>query len=483
MSHATQVVAGPWACWQLATVPRRARASPLDCSGNAMPSPRLPSCCWLLLLIACSSSVRAQSGAPLDLTPRAWQGQPPAPAPPPPTHTLSLAVYPAQDIPLAFSHARHLRRGATCLTCHPAAATATTVAERLLPSEDQCRACHAIDRSRPQARLLDTGPPTACRACHLGLPSEAAPGLIPDVPRVQVPPPQLKFNHRMHADQRIDCATCHGDLSQVDLAGRAHLPAMRVCLRCHTDRAPTDSGLPRRKASARCVACHPAQSDGTLITRFPSGSLVPSGEQRGDAHTLAFFLRHQQAAQADRPYCESCHTQSSCLRCHAGVVKPMDLHGGNYLARHAVEARRNQPDCASCHRAATFCLACHERLGLASHDTLPGRPPVSAFYPAQPRRFHPPGWSAPAFGSPAENVHAIEARRSPRTCVSCHREDTCLACHSALSATRLPGGQNPHGPGWISSGRCAALAAANLRTCLTCHAASSTARTCTPGAP
>ena len=61
----------------------------------------------------------------------------------------------------------------------------------------------------------------------------AGPQLETLVPQVEIPPPYLKFNHQLHAKNQVPRATCHGDLSQVDLATRAQLPKMAQCLACH----------------------------------------------------------------------------------------------------------------------------------------------------------------------------------------------------------------------------------------------------------
>lgn len=417
----------------------------------------------------------------------------------------SAVVYPPQRVPLHFSHRRHLARGAVCETCHPIALTSTSSRDNLLPREEQCRACHAIDRSRPFGALFSASPPgtppVACAACHIGFPSEPAesgqPTLAPGsditarIARVDLAPPNLKFNHRLHGGQGIDCAVCHGDLSRVDQAGRAQLPSMGQCLRCHdggsrrmktlqssAGQGTGENQRPAGSPSERCSACHPTVSSGLLQVQFASGVLMPSGSLRGDDHREAGYrTSHGTIAQSEPDYCGSCHRESYCMRCHNAVAKPLDIHGGNYVARHAIEARRNQPDCTTCHRQQSFCIGCHERLAVASHATLPGRPPISAFSPAQPRRFHPEGWASISGGA-FSNQHAAEARRNQRSCASCHREDTCLACHSTLQDSRVPGGANPHPVDWLTSGRCRALVSANPRLCLKCHRDGSVAFSC-----
>jgi hypothetical protein len=350
----------------------------------------------------------------------------------------SPVVYPAQRLPLIFSHARHLARGAACAACHPAAATSRSAVDNLIPTEAECRACHPIDRAEP-TRVVAGAPPARCDACH--------PGYTPGAPVAQVylAPPPLKFPHAAH---KAPCASCHGDLTKVDLATTRQLPTMASCLSCHREGA----------SERRCADCHLAKRGGLVETRFPHGTLVPRFTGLGDAHGPGFTNDHRQEAMQQGATCTACHDRSECVACHQGVVKPLDFHRGNYLATHAVEARRGTPDCSACHRAQTFCVGCHERSGIGTRGT-PG------FESADPDRvFHPAGWVSPGTGG--ENRHAREARRNLASCASCHREEDCLRCHSADAAGLRV---SPHGRGWRGSARCRALDRGNRRMCLRCH--------------
>jgi hypothetical protein len=339
----------------------------------------------------------------------------------------SPVVYPAQRIPLIFSHAKHQQRGIACAACHADATTSRSAVDNLLPTEAQCRACHAIDRNVPEKVAT---PPARCDACHPGY----TPGAV--VQRVYLETPPLKFAHAAHV--KTPCTHCHGDMAKVDLATRKHLPTMQSCLACHKDGAE----------ERRCADCHLAKLGGLLETEFSQGSLVPKSTGMGDAHAPGFAKDHRQEAMQLDATCGACHDRSECLACHQGVARPMDFHRGDYLRAHAIEARRGTPDCSACHRAQSFCVGCHERSGLGNR--APGELVGTG-------AFHPASWLA---------LHAREAKRNISSCASCHREDDCLQCHGAEPMSMRA---SPHPKGWRGSAKCKALDSKNRRMCLKCH--------------
>jgi hypothetical protein len=223
---------------------------------------------------------------------------------------------------------------------------------------------------------------------------------------------------------------------------------MASCLGCHREGA----------RERRCADCHLTKLGGLVETRFPHGELVPRSTGLGDGHGPRFANDHRQEAMQQGATCTACHDRSECVACHQGVVKPLEFHRGNYLATHAVEAKRGTPDCSACHRAQSFCVGCHERSGIGNRIN-------TDFDSADPvRAFHPAGWSSRGGGG--ANLHAREARRNLASCASCHREDDCLACHSAETSSLRA---SPHGKGWRGSARCRALDRGNRRMCLRCH--------------
>jgi hypothetical protein len=414
----------------------------------------------------------------------------------------SPLIYPAETIPLRFDHAAHARLGATCEGCHVAAAGSTVAGDNLIPGESACRGCHKIDRALP-TKVVPKGQGSArCDACHI---DTAGSGWMPanaasQPPRVALARPNLKFNHRLHATRGIGCELCHGNAAAEVMVTRVDLPMMASCLGCHGGDHGADHGADHggdhdgKQATARCSACHLTQPDGRLqvnlatpatIAAGGTGLLEPSGSLRGfDAHSPTFRRDHAQAGR-DESYCLSCHRRNECVDCHGGVVKPPDIHPSDYVTLHVPDARRNVPDCSSCHRLQTFCVGCHQRAGVAS-DPTGGLPGVKANNPfgtgTAVKQFHPPGWARDAAGvpiaTPRPQSHSVQAKRNIRTCVSCHREESCLACHST-DPTRGPS-FSPHGPSFGRTARCRFLAARNQRACLKCHAIGAAELDCEP---
>lgn len=353
------------------------------------------------------------------------------------TDDWSPVVYPLQRLPLTFSHKKHMARGMACVACHAAGTTSRSAVDNLLPTEAECRACHAIDRGDP-AKVAT--PTAACGACHPGW----APGKV--VEQTYMTPPPLKFDHAQHT--KTACESCHPRSRDVDLATTQQLPTMQSCFTCHKD------GQDER----RCGDCHLARLGGLLQTEFAHGSLVPGRDGLGDAHGPGFKSDHKTEARQPGASCTACHDRSECVECHTGSVKPMDFHPGDYVMTHAIDARRGKPECSACHRLESFCVACHERSGIG--DNI-----VSHYSAKDPSRFfHPSGWASSTPGAP--NLHAQEARRNVNACVSCHREEDCMTCHSAQNGA---GHISPHPSNWRGSAQCKSMDRANRRMCLRCH--------------
>ena len=143
-----------------------------------------------------------------------------------------LGIRSAPEQPIAYSHQLHLNEvGLTCDFCHDSAAVGPIAR---IPSIETCMFCHlGVAVEEPEIQLLTSyydrfEEPPWQRV--YGWPEEA----------------HVRFNHAPHIRAEVECASCHGDLSQMTVAERAVDHTMRFCVDCHT----------ARQASNECITCH-----------------------------------------------------------------------------------------------------------------------------------------------------------------------------------------------------------------------------------
>lgn len=362
----------------------------------------------------------------------------------------SAAIYPEQKLPIAFNHQVHLAAGADCVSCHDAARKSTRTADWNLPAHPECEVCHDLAAA---AEGKPTDPRSDCQVCHPGFDQTAqkAP------PRIELPPANLRFDHKVHVDRKVECTVCHEGVPNAALATRMELPKMATCLRCHDGRT----------ASGDCSTCHLTQArGGPLQLAFPSGLLKPmAGNPQGMDHGPRFELNHGTRAATQRATCMACHGEAECQRCHDALQKPLLVHPNDFITTHPAFVRGNILKCDSCHRFQSFCAACHERAGIGM-DADPA-------LLARNLRVHP---------DPAEWIqgtgprsHGVAASRDLRQCIACHREESCGRCHRGTGQYSgddllAPGkmGTNPHPDGFAQA--CRWVASRSLRACLRCHA-------------
>lgn len=339
---------------------------------------------------------------------------------------------------------------------------------------DGCLSCHGPGTTHLAA------PDRLCETCHLPLARAAA--LRPaDVARFPVPPSHREpgFAARGHGaratgtDQPVatSCTICHARdfcLScHVDAPERAAIQAMAPDPRAraivarlaapasHRERSfLARHGAAVRENPAQCSTCHTRES--CLACHAPSqrvGAALPAraaGRGTGaqpvrrppDTHGESFAARHAPLAAAAAATCSGCHVQTDCFACHrpaAGTAA--GYHPVGFLQRHPSSAYARESACAECHNVGAFCQTCHARAGLGSE-----RPLGSGYHDAS--RFF--------LGS-----HGQAARQSLESCVSCHVERDCLACHSATTGRRF----SPHGPGFDA----ARMRRRNPEMCTACH--------------
>lgn len=310
-----------------------------------------------------------------------------------------------------FSHEFHINQAgvADCATCHPGAATSTSVADNLMATHDACATCH--EEQVNDAEQLQ------CGYCHKNTSEfQAAPQVQRD----------LIFSHEAHvALEGVACATCHVGVDGVANVTEANFPSMATCNTCHDD----------RKATNTCEACH---------TNFVT--LLPVDHQRSDFAREHGSVARVGALNAD---CQTCHQETFCQQCHFAAdaksfsygrgrdlsTEPahktstkdspkqtllQNVHELNYRFTHGIDARAKQAECQTCHSVQTFCAECHSAGGNITQ--LKFKPASHAV----------PGFTTLGRGS-GGGLHAEEARRDMESCIACHdaegRDPTCMTCH------------------------------------------------------
>jgi hypothetical protein len=361
----------------------------------------------------------------------------------------SMAIYPPQSIPLNFNHKKHIGDlHVPCVNCHQNARSSRASADRLLAPGTTCDTCHGTNHTDPLNVLGTAERLGQCTLCHQGTGTTIA--------RVQLPAPNLNFSHQAHAVRNIACGQCHANIETLEKATREDLPRMPTCLNCHRE------GEAGGDAKASCDTCHFTGADGKrgarpggrIRTEFATGTLLPPRWLRNAAHDSGFLARHKMVAGDDSQFCANCHKEEFCTDCHDGRIRPRNIHPNDYLSMHAVESKQATQKCNSCHREQSFCLSCHQRLGVAMSGPASVR---------ENGRFHPPK-SVFSDLPRRPGHHAQEAARNLNACVSCHIERDCVACHGARG---VGGGLSPHPANFRAE--CGRLFARNPRPCLVCH--------------
>lgn len=383
---------------------------------------------------------------------------------------------------LRFEHRRHAELAvlsdtmARCVDCHTPAGSTWMEVKRAEVS--QCLSCHGIAAAHLEA------PDTACAVCHLPL-AEATALAEQEIATFEEPPSHRRSDfarggvHGAAATREAprylvapSCATCHArDFCMVchvdapeqpaiqalardprSLAlpavleppeshrsedflvthGRTARSRLRECATCHTRESCTECHRAVPEAVARLPAAAPDRGRGATVVRQPPAT-----------HSGGYAERHGGAAAARTQTCAGCHVQADCLACHRPFAGSAgEYHPEGFLVRHPSLAYSRAADCSSCHHQAEFCAACHQQAGLVPKGAL-----RSGYHDA--KQFFALG-------------HGEAARRNLESCVTCHVENDCLTCHSAIGRRF-----NPHGPGFDAD----RLRRLNPGMCTVCHGA------------
>lgn len=145
----------------------------------------------------------------------------------------------APEQPIQFTHKLHVGLGIQCLYCHPGALRGASSG---LPTQNKCWGCHQ------QIAKTQTSPKLAVLVEYV---QNNRP--IQWIPVAQVPD-FVHFNHRPHIAAGVNCETCHGDMTKVEIAENPQVMNMGWCLNCHKEKAGDDEA--KRTKLTDCGTCH-----------------------------------------------------------------------------------------------------------------------------------------------------------------------------------------------------------------------------------
>ena len=144
-----------------------------------------------------------------------------------------LNIRPKPIQPIDFPHKIHTDDiGVTCDTCHTGVMKGARAG---IPSVNVCMSCHEDIGDEKDSRI-QTIRATAKKGEDLAW--QRVYGFIPEY--------HVRFNHAPHIRAKVDCATCHGDLTQMTVAERVVNHSMGFCIDCHKQKG----------ASNDCLTCH-----------------------------------------------------------------------------------------------------------------------------------------------------------------------------------------------------------------------------------
>jgi hypothetical protein len=122
---------------------------------------------------------------------------------------------PAQPVP--FSHKIHVGQlGMDCRYCHSFVETA---AHSNIPATQVCMNCHShVQKDSPKLAAVR-------ESWQTGRPIEWI--------QIHKTPDYVYFNHAAHVNRGVSCASCHGDVSEMEVVYHKEPHSMAWCLECH----------------------------------------------------------------------------------------------------------------------------------------------------------------------------------------------------------------------------------------------------------
>lgn len=268
----------------------------------------------------------------------------------------------------------------------------------------------------------------------------------------------MKFDHRIHADQEIECTVCHQTAPESKTGADNLIPEMSVCADCHDvesedhcktchldlDNNPIGkrieiyskkfshekhlntglacenchgmtqtSGEVSLPGMKTCMDCHESKavSNDCMVCHEAGENLKP-GSHAGDfLRNHGMMARSGSVNKAMVAECSTCHSDETCQECHQGENLDRLTHPLNFAFTHSLQARGKEKQCMTCHTEPSFCVECH-----AENQVMPWT--------------HRAGWVNTIPGDGGR--HKIEARIDMENCIACHEGSgtiTCQRCH------------------------------------------------------
>lgn len=240
---------------------------------------------------------------------------------------------------VTFSHRVHADHGALCQDCHEERADGG----KSLPSMQRCEDCHG-----------EQGIELGCAGCHLAdasgkLETSFDSGTLVPTDRSTGGDHRFDFVAQHSLDAKVDgalCETCHTPAScerchdgvirpqeihppnYTLMHGMDSLAGETECSTCH-------------QQQEFCVECHEETRVGEVATPPVGGRLHPQGFVE-DPSSEVF---HGEEARRSIDACVSCHSEATCVRCHAVI----DPHPADFLDRCGEMLKQNKTACAKCH--------------------------------------------------------------------------------------------------------------------------------------
>ena len=121
------------------------------------------------------------------------------------------------DQPIDYSHKLHAGElGMDCRYCHTSVEKSQ---EAVIPPTQTCMNCHSVVQTEKTAKITES--------FNTGQPIEWV--------RVHMLPDYAYFNHSVHVNSNVGCASCHGRVDQMEKVMQVEPLSMSWCLDCHRD--------------------------------------------------------------------------------------------------------------------------------------------------------------------------------------------------------------------------------------------------------